>query len=346
MTATELHANMMDTLILNSAPARSPYWFEFILTALISLLTVYVVLSLRPTSGISALLGFVFGFATLNFVSFWMSGTWVGMTHSFLAIFICYYFFIPYRLIIENRRSWEYFQKNRLLTQVEELKSNFLSMMSHDLKTPIARIQGMLQIVESDKEDLSDKQKEAVKTIDSSANELLEFVSSILSLNRVESKDVKLQLESRDLNEILKEVVDKYEHFAKNKEIEIVTEFEPLFSSKIDVDLMKQVFSNLLENAIKYSPKGSRVMISTEELDGKLVAQVADQGVGISSDELPKIFAKFFRSEQAIESDVKGSGLGLYLAKYFVELHKGTISVDSAPDQGTTFTVELPTQPS
>src|SRR6476661_10074127 len=96
---------------------------------------------------------------------FWWAGVWIGMAHPLLAIFICYYFFIPYRLIIENRRSWEYYQKNRLLTQVEELKSNFMRMMSHDLKTPLARISGMTEVIGKDHGDLSETQRKALDTI-------------------------------------------------------------------------------------------------------------------------------------------------------------------------------------
>jgi signal transduction histidine kinase len=102
------------------------------------------------------------------------------------------------------------------------------------------------------------------------------------------------------------------------------------------------VLSNLLENAIKYSPENSKILITSEEVDNKVVLQVSDQGMGIDPEDLPNIFMKFFRSKNAKSSPVKGSGLGLYLAKYFVELHGGSISVESALGQGTTFTVELP----
>jgi signal transduction histidine kinase len=105
---------------------------------------------------------------------------------------------------------------------------------------------------------------------------------------------------------------------------------------------MKKVLSNLVENAIKYSPEKSKILITSEEVDNKVVLQVSDQGMGIDPEDLPNIFMKFFRSKNAKSSPVKGSGLGLYLAKYFVELHGGSISVESALGQGTTFTVELP----
>lgn len=342
MTTLEMHANMFDTLILNSAPARGPTWLNFLFTSLISILTVYVVIAVKPTRGLLILATTIVGYSLFCFLAFWLAGLWVAMAQPFLAIFICYYFLIPYRLIMENRKSWEYLQKNRLLTQVEELKTNFLSMMSHDLKTPIARIQGMTDVVLKDSNPLSTRQREALHTLAKSSDELLEFVSSILNLGRIESKDIKLHVKSRDPNSLIAEVIDKFEYMAKSKTIEITAELETLFSVKMDVDLIRQVLSNLVENAIKYSPENSRILITSEERDGRVIIQVADQGMGIPEDELPHVFMKFYRSKNAKSSTIKGSGLGLYLAKYFVELHKGTISVDSRPGEGSTFTVELP----
>jgi signal transduction histidine kinase len=342
MTALELNANMFDTLILNSAPIQSPAWLDLFFTALISILTVYVVLTLKPTQGLVILGSTMLAFFTLSFLLFWLGGLWINMAQPFISIFICYYFFIPYRLIIENRRSWEYFQKNKLLTQVEELKTNFLSMMSHDLKTPIARIQGMTDVVLQDPANLSARQKEALKTLSKSSQELLEFVSSILNLGRIESKEIQLHMISRDPNSLLVEVIEKLDYLAKPKGIEIVAELEPLFSVKMDVDLIRQVFSNLIENAIKYSHENSRILVTSEESHGRIIIQVSDQGMGIAEDELAHVFAKFYRSKEVKSSPIKGSGLGLYLARYFVELHNGTISVDSRPGVGSTFNVELP----
>jgi signal transduction histidine kinase len=257
-------------------------------------------------------------------------------------MFLCYYFFIPYRLIIENRRSWEYYQKNKLLSQVEELKTNFISMMSHDLKTPIARIQGMSDVIISDGVALSSQQREAVDTIKHSADDLLKFITAILNYGKIESQGVQLHLQSKDINNLLQEVIRKHEFLAKVKRIQIVSELEPMFPVPVDAELMKQVFSNLVENAIKYSPEDTKIMVSSEETDTKVVVQVVDQGPGIPAEELQNIFMKFFRSKNAKSSPIKGSGLGLYLAKYFTELHHGVIFVESSHGQGSTFTVELP----
>ncbi len=342
MSVLELHANIFDTLILNSAPEKAPAWVGLLLTASISILTVYLVLAAKPTRGLAWLGIAIMAFFVVSFLFYWWGGIWIPMAQTMLAIFICYYFFIPYRLIIENRRSWEYYQKNRLLTQVEELKTNFLSMMSHDLKTPIARIQGMTDVVLHDSNPLSPRQKEALGTLSKSSQELLDFVSSILNLGRIESKELKLHMASRDPNALLSEVAEKLEYLARSKNISVKTELEPVFSLKMDSDLMKQVFSNLIENAIKYSPENTSILITTEEQDGTIVIQVSDQGQGIPEDELPYVFEKFYRSKNAKSSAIKGSGLGLYLAKYFVELHRGSISVDSQKGEGSTFTVELP----
>jgi signal transduction histidine kinase len=200
----------------------------------------------------------------------------------------------------------------------------------------------MTDVVLQDPTPLSPRQHEAMTTLAKSSQELLEFVSSILNLGRIESKELKLHMASRDPNALLTEVVEKLDYFARSKQISIKAELEPVFSLKMDADLMRQVFTNLIENAIKYSPENSSILITSEEADGRIVIQVSDQGQGIPEDELPYVFEKFYRSKNAKSSSIKGSGLGLYLAKYFVELHRGSLSVDSQTGEGSTFSVELP----
>ncbi len=342
MTTSEYHANVFQTLIDNNSPIRLPNWFNIFVTSLISILTVYVVLALKPSRGLFILLMALAALFALAFGIFVLFGLWIDLAHPFLALFLCYYFFIPYRLIKENRRSWEYYQKNKLLSQVEELKTNFISMMSHDLKTPIARIQGMTEVISKDSQPLSSNQREAVDTIQSSSDDLLKFINSILQYGRIESQGLELNLQSKDINQILKDVIRKHEFLSKVKKIKIEQSLEPLFPITIDPDLMRQVFSNLLENAIKYSPEDSVVSVRTQELDNQLLIEFKDQGIGIPAEDLPNIFMKFFRSHNVKTSTIKGSGLGLYLANYFTELHKGKITVISESSNGSTFTVLLP----
>jgi len=342
MTNTETHANAIDTLILNNSPERAHEAWNWIFTILISIITIYVVFGMKPSHGL-VILAFTFlSFACVAMISFWPLGYWVPMAHPFLAIFLCYYFFIPYRLIIENRRSWEYYQKNKLLQQVEELKTNFISMMSHDLKTPIARIQGMVDVITKTTQELTPAQREAVDGIKSSSDDLLKFINSILNYAKIESQGVELHSVTKDVNKLLEEVIKKHEFMAQAKKIKIIKELDPLFPIQVDPELIKQVFSNLIENAIKYSPESTQVRVASSEVDGKVFIKVFDQGPGIPSVDLPNIFMKFFRSQNAKSSTVKGSGLGLYLAKYFTELHKGELKVESQEGQGSIFTVILP----
>ncbi len=342
MTLLELHANMFDTAIQNRAVMPMPGWLNFLVTYLISVLIVYVVLAVKPVYGLGILVGTLALFVILSLGLFTIFNISVGMAHPLLAAFICYYFLIPYRLIVENRRSWEYYQRNKILSQVEELKSNFLSMMSHDIKTPLARIQGMVDVIRRDTTPLADQQRRALDSINQSANDLTHFISSLLDVGRVESQGINLHKSSKDINSLLAEVVEKHDYLAREKNIQIVTEFEPMFSIKLDVELMKQVFSNLLENAIKYSKSDGKILVTTEESQGKIIVQISDQGYGIAEDELPNIFMKFYRSKEAKTSKIKGTGVGLYLARYFVELHNGKIEVESTLEKGSTFTVNLP----
>ncbi len=339
-TTLEMHANVIDTLIQDNAPRWSPPWVKWLFTFAIALLTIYIVLSVRPGKGLLMLGLSVLSFLAIALLTF-IAARWViPVAHPLVAVFICYYFVIPYRLIIENRKSWEYYQKNRLLTQVEELKSNFMRMMSHDLKTPLARIQGMAEVIREGSM-LTDRQKVALDTIAESSEELTEFVASILSLSRIESKEMKLHLRSRDMNRLLNEVIRKAEFSAKRKNIEIVAELEPLFSIKMDEDLIKTVLTNLLENAIKYSDEGTKILVSSEEVNNEVVVQVADQGRGIAAEEMGHVFERFYRARNS-RKDTAGNGLGLYLARYFVELHNGGIEVESELNRGSTFTVKLP----
>lgn len=342
MSSTEMHANMFDTLIRNSAPKAAPEWINMLILWLMSVFTVHVVFAMSPAKGLTVLASTIFAFIITAALFFVYANLWIHMAAPLLTAFLCYYFFIPYRLIVENRRSWEYYQKNKLLSQVEELKTNFISMMSHDLKTPIARIQGMTDIILTDTVKLSSQQREAVDTIKHSSDDLLKFINAILSYGKIESQGVQLHLQSKDVNNLLHEVIRKHEFLAKVKRIQIVSELEPMFPVPIDADLMKQVFSNLIENAIKYSPEDTKILVTSEEKDSKVVVQVSDQGPGIPPDEISNIFMKFFRSKNAKSSPIKGSGLGLYLAKYFTELHHGHIFVESSHGNGSTFTVELP----
>lgn len=342
MSLLEFQANALDTLILDQAPKKIQGRATTLMTIFLILITAYIMLEATPIIGISGLLLMMISYLAFSLLVFIAIGWMLPVAMPLLGVFMCYYILIPYRLVQENKKGFEYEQRNRLLTEVEELKSNFLRMMSHDLKTPLSRILGMAQIIGQEASNLSAAQTKALESIKQYTLELSDFIGSVLSLTRIESKELKLQLKSRDINQILQTVADKCSDLAQRKNIELMLELEPMFSVKVDEDLMKQVFTNIVENAIKYSPTDSKILISTEETDHELVIQIADQGIGIQPDELSHIFDRFYRSEKVKNTETLGSGLGLHLAKYFVELHQGQIDVESELGKGSTFTVRLP----
>lgn len=342
MSQLEAQANALDTMIMNQAPKKIQGRATTLMTILLILITTYIMLEASPIIGISGLLLMMVSYMAFSLLIFILFGWMLPVATPLLGVFMCYYMLIPYRLVQENKRSFEYEQRNRLLTEVEELKSNFLRMMSHDLKTPLSRILGMTQVIGQEPKNLSESQSKALQNIKQFTLELSDFIGSVLNLTRIESKELKLQLKSRDINQLLQNVAKKCHDLAQRKNIELILELEPLFSTKVDEDLMNQVFTNILENAIKYSPSDSKILISTEEANSEVIVQIADQGIGINEYELHRIFDRFYRSEKVKNTETLGSGLGLHLAKYFVELHKGHIEVESELGKGSTFTVRLP----
>lgn len=337
-----MHAVMLDTLIRNHSVLQVPDWLHIFLIFVFSLLGSFFVLYMRVSWGLVSMMTVNVFYLLAAFVLFALFKLWIPITTVCLGLGACYYLPLPFQLALERRRSWEFQEKNRILGQVEELKSNFISMMSHDLKTPIARIKGMTDIIHTDSSKLDERQQQAIRLIRNSSDDLLKFFESILSYSNMESGGVQLRLQTKDITHVVETVIEQCRFMAQQKAIQIEFDYEPLFPIQIDPQLIQQVITNLVENSIKYSPEGSRIGIHVFERDEMVIVEVQDNGGGIAPDDLPHLFDKFFRSKNVKSSPIKGSGLGLYLAKYFVELHKGKISVRSTYGEGSTFTVELP----
>jgi signal transduction histidine kinase len=271
-------------------------------------------------------------------------GFWLPLVHPLLAMFFTYYLIVPYRAILEYKKRWEVQEKHDLLVQVEEMKGNFLSLMSHDLKTPVARIQGLAEMVLRQGGLLPAQQDELDQIISSTEN-LDKFISKILNLTKVESNEIKLNVKSKDINKILEQCVQKLAFQARSKDIAVDLELDPLFPILVDASLLIQVFTNIIDNAIKYSPPGSRIKVSSKEVAGKYIeVAIEDTGGGLEEHEVQQLFTKFFRGKSIPGDQSKGSGLGLYLSKYFIELHRGRVAAHSVKGSGSRFTIQLPIQ--
>jgi len=250
---------------------------------------------------------------------------------------------IPLRLYSEHRKRFALEKENKMLIEVEEMKTNFLQLVTHDLKTPIAKIQGLTEALKrSLSERLTSKDIELMNHIFLANEDLNQFVNSILELSRIDNQGVRVQLSSKDINQTLEQVILKLRFVAQSKRIQIITDFEPLFAIKFDTDLISKVLSNLIDNAIKYSAEETTVFVSTREVGDFVEICVKDQGIGMSENDLAHLFGRFYRVKNEATQKIKGSGLGLYLSKYFIEAHRGEIIVSSELGIGTEFKVRLP----
>ncbi|MBC7395946.1 MAG: hypothetical protein H7333_00765, partial [Bdellovibrionales bacterium] len=259
-----------------------------------------------------------------------------------LTLTLSFYLMIPLRLYSENRKRYELEKENKTLIEVEEMKTNFLQLVTHDLKTPVAKIQGLTEHLKRSLADkLLPKDLELMNHIFSANEDLNQFITSLLELTKLDNQGICVKLQSKDLNQLLETIVIKHRFAAQAKQILVKTEFEPLFPIRMDSELISKVLSNLIDNAIKYSPENTVVCLITREVDEYIEVIIQDEGIGIPQADMQNLFSRFYRVKNDTTIKVKGTGLGLYLSRYFIEAHQGTITVDSIPDKGTRFTIRL-----
>jgi signal transduction histidine kinase len=180
-----------------------------------------------------------------------------------------------------------------------------------------------------------------MQSLRSSSEELNRYIQSILKVLRVESRDFKLNVEVGDINEIIQEALLQLTPLAQEKQIQIETNLEPMFSIEVDVTLIREVLINLVENAIKYTPAGGKITLTSHETPTRVRVEVADTGEGIDPAEAQNVWGKFVRGKDQ-DLKTKGTGLGLYLVKYFIELHGGEVFLSSELKKGTKVSFSLP----
>lgn len=336
-----VNAHILNNILQNNGVAAAPSSLSLYLSIFLAIVISICTMVFSPTLGLISTLSILFGMFVLAAVALGFGNYWLPIAKPLLTAFSSYYILIPYRFVQEYKKRFFYQQAHDQLAEVEELKRNFISMMSHNLKTPIARITGMADII-GRSGPLTEEQIKGIQEIHTSTEELTRFVSSILGLAKVESTDTKINLVSKDVNKIIESVVSKFRFLAQQKNLQIKLDLEPLFSIKVDAELITQALHNLIDNALKYSPPNTQITIQSREVDGFIEIQVIDQGFGIKSEDRDHIFAKFYRSTSDDIRSIQGTGLGLYLVKYFVELHQGRVDFDSTPGLGTKFRLVLP----
>jgi signal transduction histidine kinase len=338
-----VHANILDSVIHQDGISRVPNWVNWLVTFAVTTFVLWWIMISTPLYGVFATLSLALIFIAVSQVLFQIYGLWIRESQPLVGIFVGYYLAVPYRLIREYKKRWEYQKKNELLTQVEELKTNFLSLVTHDLKTPVARIQGLTEVLLRKASDrLQAQDRETLKHIIASTEELNHFISSILELSKVESNRLHLHLESKDINQLIERSIDGFDAQARARKIRIRYHLEPLFPVKIDVSLISKVINNLIDNALKYSPPESEIFIESREEQDWVVVSVADRGIGMTEEEKQNLFTRFYRAKNDTTTTIIGTGLGLYLTKYFIEAHRGHVEVESEKSRGSVFKIFLP----
>ena len=220
-----------------------------------------------------------------------------------------------------------------------EKQKRFIADASHELRTPIAVIISLLEVnLDNKKLDFAG----AKETLEDALNEMREFSKLSNNLLDISKYDMPIQIkyETIDIGELVKSIVEKNKNLAKEKEINIETKLENKALVKGDKMELGRVFYNILDNAIKYTPKNGAISISDKITSGKYILTVSDTGIGISKDIIDKIYDSFFRGDVA--RNTTGAGLGLTLSKKIIENHKGSISIKSQVDKGTSVTISLP----
>ncbi len=335
-----VHAQIIKSLIYDKTVVQLPNIVSDILSIFLAILLSIIISRVKPTRGLLITIGLMVATFLLSFIMFSFFDTWLKLSHIVLSIFVVYYIWVPFRAIGEYQHRYAIEEESKLIKQVDKLKQNFISLMSHDLKTPVAKIAGISDILKNQYTN-SSEQLNFLNDIQASTKELNNFINSILDLTKIESDKLNLNFVNKDINQIIEGIVDKLKYEAGTNEIKIETTLDPLYPIRLDVVLINRVVSNLVENAIKYSGPGSVVKVKTWDDEKSVFVEIEDNGVGIAKDDLEHIFDKFYRVKNDKSHSVKGSGLGLYLVRYFIELHEGTIRATSEVGKGTKFTITL-----
>ncbi|MCF6271185.1 MAG: PAS domain S-box protein [Melioribacteraceae bacterium] len=244
---------------------------------------------------------------------------------------------------ITERKNNENRIKESLLKEQElnKIKDQFMSTVSHDLRTPLTAILSSVELMERfydkfDKEQIMKKYGQ----IKNSVSRITDMLSHVLELSRIERGKIKVNFTTFNLKKEFQTIIDEVNSI-KNETHQLIYTYKlEKEEYEVDINLLREILINLLVNGIKYSPNGGRVELLVEQDDNWLFMQVSDEGMGISENEIGDIFSDFYRTEGS--QNISGSGLGLSIVKHYIEMYKGTIEVESTLGEGSVFRVKIP----
>ena len=235
------------------------------------------------------------------------------------------------------------FEDITALKQLDQMKTDFVNMVAHELRSPLVAIKQQNNVLlEGLCGPLGEKQHEFVSRGSNKIDALLELINDLLDVAKIEAGKYLQRRVPTDIGQIIEEAVALMESRAKEKGIALSFSLKDLKPVQADPKNIEEILNNLISNAINYSPEGGQVSVSAQGLGEYMKIKVEDTGVGISPEELPKIFDKFYRVKHPKTRQVTGTGLGLAIVKGIVDAHQGTIDVESVVDKGTIFKILLP----
>lgn len=230
--------------------------------------------------------------------------------------------------------------------QLDEMKSDFVNMVAHELRGPLVAIRQQNSVLlEGLAGPLQEKQQEMLGRGMRKIDQLLELINDLLDIAKIEAGRQLQHRVPTDIGPLVEETVALLDSRAREQGIRLTCRCEDLKPVLADPKSVEEAFTNLISNAINYSPDAGEVSVTARGMGEYLEIQIKDTGVGIPAEELPKIFDKFYRIKHPRTRQVMGTGLGLSIVKAIVDAHQGTIDVESEPEKGTTFRVLLPIAP-
>jgi two-component system phosphate regulon sensor histidine kinase PhoR len=230
------------------------------------------------------------------------------------------------------------------MRSLQTMRREFIGNISHELRTPLASIKAIVDTLRDGAIDDKEAAVNFLNRLDVEVDRMTQMVAELTELSRIETGRIKLKLESVNINSLIEEVATRLNHQAERQQVSLSTKLSsdlPLIQA--DKERIQQVTVNIVHNAIKFTPSCGRVVISTKHSGESVTAQVSDTGIGISKDDLPHIFERFFKADKS--RSTSGTGLGLAIAKHIVQTHGGSIWVESEEGKGSTFSFSLPLQP-
>ncbi len=232
-------------------------------------------------------------------------------------------------------------QEKAMLEELDRVKSAFMRKVAHELRAPVAAIRSFITLMQQGYAS-PDQQVDMQARIAQRADELLALIDDLLNLARLKEARMAAKKQPVSLEQVLSEVIGLHTPEAEEKRIRLTVDTQPCPPVLADPAHAKQLWTNLISNAIKYTPAGGRVTVRLFPVDGTIVGEVQDTGIGIAPEELPHLFQEFFRTERAKAFAPHGTGLGLSIVKQIVEEWGGNIQVESEPGKGSKFTFRLP----